>query len=397
MARKLDDWVGAFERSLGSANVPKRLCRWGAIACLAGAMERKVWVHTAGSDLYPNLYIFLVSPPGVGKSRVLSAVRAMWASLVDHHLAPTNASRASLIDALDAAQRTIIRAGHVPASFEFNSLKVLISELGVFLPEFANEFMNTLTDLYDGTPYMEKKRSMKVHIDLPKPQLNIIAGTTPSYLGGLLPDGAWDQGFMSRTLLIHDAQISRVSLFSASTVDKETIRSLQSDLAELGEVIGEMRFTEEAKNAIDAWYLGGCKPEPDHPKLTNYLTRRAAHVLKLSMVASISESNNLVIDLPHFLRAKEWLEEAEAHIPDIFKGMGGSADSKVMDECWHLCMTYQVREQKLLSEASVIKFLQSRVPSYAVEKVLELMVKSHMLEQGAVKNVGVVYKALPRS
>ena len=143
-----------------------------------------------------------------------------------------------------------------------------------------------------------------------------------------------------------------------------------------------MRFTEEAKNAIDAWYLGGCKPEPDHPKLTNYLTRRAAHVLKLSMVASISESNSLVIDLPHFLRAKEWLEEAEAHIPDIFKGMGGSADSKVMDECWHLCMTYQVREQKLLSEASVIKFLQSRVPSYAVEKVLELMVKSHMLEQG---------------
>ena len=124
MARKLDDWVGAFEKSLGSANVPKRLCRWGAIACLAGAMERKVWVHTAGSDLYPNLYIFLVSPPGVGKSRVLSAVRAMWASLVDHHLAPTNASRASLIDALDAAQRTIIRAGHVPASFEFNSLKV---------------------------------------------------------------------------------------------------------------------------------------------------------------------------------------------------------------------------------------------------------------------------------
>jgi len=41
--------------------------------------------------------------------------------------------------------------------------------------------------------------------------------------------------------------------------------------------------------------LNSHENEPDHPKLAYYNSRRILHVLKLSQIMSIDESNTLVI------------------------------------------------------------------------------------------------------
>src|SRR5690606_31276805 len=121
----------------------------------------------------------------------------------DIHIAPTSVTKASLIDALAAAERKIIRPGHDPSIITFNSLVVASDELGVFLPAYENDFMNVLTNIYDCRVYSETRRTSKVSIRMEAPQLNFTAATTPSYLTALLPEGAWDQGFLSRTILIY--------------------------------------------------------------------------------------------------------------------------------------------------------------------------------------------------
>lgn len=182
MARKLPDWVDAFSTYVSPSGTPMRLRRWAAISAIAGALERKTWVRTAGSNLYPNLYVFLVSPAGKGKSRAINAVRSMWESLPDHRVAASDMSKASLIDDLVDGERNIIRPGSNPPVYTFNSLLVASLELGVLLPEYANDFMNTLTDLYDGYPYRERKRTKNLQIEMKAPNLHILAGTTPNYL-----------------------------------------------------------------------------------------------------------------------------------------------------------------------------------------------------------------------
>ena len=92
MPRKLNNWVEAFEDLTAFTGSPLRFRRWAGIACIAGALERRVWVHTKGSDLYPNIYTFLVGPPGVGKSAVLKTVRHLWLSLADQHVASSSVS-----------------------------------------------------------------------------------------------------------------------------------------------------------------------------------------------------------------------------------------------------------------------------------------------------------------
>lgn len=397
MARKLNDWVAGFEAFTEFSGTPLRLRRWAAIATIAGALERKTWVHTAGSNLYPNLYCFLIAPPGIGKSHILSSVRRFWSSLSDHKLAASNVSKASLIDELNDSLRVLVQPGKIPPTIEFHSLKVLSSELGVFLPEFANDFMNTLTDLYDGYPFKERKRSMKHAIEIDRPQLNLLAATTPSYLTNLLPEGAWDQGFLSRTILVYAADRRLVSLFAAQVVDQDLEHRLAHDLEIIAELYGEMTFTEEAAEFVDSWYLDGQKPVPDHPKLQHYNTRRTAHILKLCQVACANVSNEKVITLEHVQRAMDWLFDAESAIPEIFKAMYSGGDGKVMDETWHMLFQFKARYNRGAPRALLVEFLSRRVPSHNVERLIDLMEKANTIRAEAVKNEGMVYFAKERT
>lgn len=391
----ITDWVTAFEEMTVVTGSHKRIRTWGGIACIAGALERRCWVYTAGSKLYPTMYTFLVTPPGEGKSRVLSMVRTLWSKLDGHRIGSGNVSRASLIDDLADAQRIIMpkpgeKMNNV-ATEEFHSLKVLSSELGVLLPEYANDFMNTLTDIYDGYPYYERKRTKELEIHLENPQINLLAGTTPSYLNTLLPDGAWDQGFISRTMIVFAKGTKRQSLFSKRKVSKEQVEDLITRLKWIGEAYGEFEFTEEAANFVDDWHLSGNKPEPNHPKLIHYNTRRTAHLLKLCMVASISCSTQLLITLDHVQRAMEWMLELEHFLPQIFENMTSTFDGQVIQETLHFCNEFKKRFNKNPTKDMMIKFLSTKVPVYNVERVLDLMTKTGQLRVVTVKGLGETY------
>lgn len=397
MARKIKNWVAAFEETTAYTGSPPRLRRWAGIACLAGALEQKVWVHTNGNPLFPNLYTILVAPPGVGKSASLGPLRRLWSTLKDHKIAANNVSKASLIDELNDALRILVHPGRNPPTIEFHSLKVIASELTVFIPEYATDFMSTMTTIYDTEPFHERKRTLKTSIAIAHPQINFVAGTTPSSLVQLLPEGAWDQGFLSRCMLVYGVEKKWQSVFSVREKDVETQKLLDADFLEISNLFGEIKFTDEAASMFDAWDEGGGEPVPSHPKLQHYLTRRTAHLLKLSQIACVSDSNNLVIDVPHVQQAMDWLFDMEAHIPEIFKSMSNGGEGKVMEEAWHMLFQFKARYKKGAPRSLLIKFISQRVPSHAVERIIDLMEKADMIRAVAEKGEGMLYTAKERT
>lgn len=397
MPRQIADWVGTFEDMTAYTGTPARLRRWAGISCLAGALEQKVWVHTNGAALYPNLYTILVAPPGIGKSFILGPLRKFWEALKEHKIAASSVSKASMIDELNDSQRILIHPGRNPPTIEFHSLKIIASELTVFIPEFATEFMSVMTNIYDSEPFHERKRTAKLKIEIARPQINFIAGTTPSSLTNLLPEGAWDQGFLSRTMLVYAADRKVQSLFNRGAQDVELEKRMKADLISISNVYGELVFSPEAGAFIDEWHMTGQKPEPDHPKLQHYLTRRTAHLLKLSQVACMSASNNLVIEVEHIQQAMDWLFDMETSIPEIFKAMSNGGDGKVMDEAWHMLFSFKARYAKGAPRSLLIQFISARVPSHAVERIIDLMEKADMIRAVNEKNVGVTYTAKERS
>lgn len=375
------DWVDGFIQYTENITSPPLFRKWAAIGAIAGALERKVWVKSLGSKLYPNFYIVLVAPPGVGKTEVTWRVRALWEDLEEHKIAATSVTKASLIDELADANRRIMTQDVTNPVENFNSLLLCINELGVLLPAYENDFMNTLTDLWDCKHYSEPRRTSKLEIDIDKPQLNLIAACTPSYLMHVLPEGAWDQGFLSRTMLIYSGDRQLRSLFAETDEDEGELDTLKEQLNTLANLYGEIKFTAESAALMDRFHLSDGNPKPEHPKLISYTIRRTVHLLKLCMVASVSRSDELIVRPEDFQRAFDWLIEAELHMPDIFKAMTQGGAGKIMEEAWYFIFTTHAKEAKPVLKHRLITFLQERVPVHNIETTIKMMEEGKMLEK----------------
>jgi len=127
--------------------------------------------------------------------------------------------------------------------------------------------MNVLTNIYDGKVYSEKRRTSKIEISIKNPQLNILAATTPSYLNNVLPEGAWDQGFLSRTIIIYTGDKQLKDLFDIEHNQSEEFNSLAEGIKDIASYYGEFKFAPEAKELINNWHKAGGPPSPEHPKL----------------------------------------------------------------------------------------------------------------------------------
>lgn len=383
--RRLSNWIDSFDKFTSGMPSPDIFRKWGGIAAVSGALERKVWITTNVGTLYPNLYTVIVAPAGVGKTVITNTVRGMWHGLDDHYLASASVSKASLVDELREAERKgVITSGGQGGfgQFHFNSLKILANELGVLIPGYDNEFMNVLTDIYDGHHYSERKRSASLNFKIEKPQINLLAATTPSYLNNVMPEGAWEQGFISRVILIYSGQTQIRELWGGAARNEKAEKDLNFDLNTIGKLYGEMKFTPDAMEGISQWHRAGGPPTPDHPRLVNYVTRRTIHLLKLCMVACASSGDDLLITLDHFTEALDWLIEAERYMPDIFKAMTSGGDGRVMEEAWHYMYTTFITEgKKPILENRLINFLQQRTPAHNVLKIVEIMKKAGLLKQ----------------
>ena len=359
--RKLGSWIDAFVEYTEILPSPPLLRRWAAISYVAAAMERKMWVRTMGADLYPNLYTFLVGPPGVGKGVALHAGERIIREVPNLIIGPTDMTAAALIDALDEAVRTVVRLHNPEPYTEFNSMMIISRELGVLLPMWEAGLLNNLTDIYDGFTIEQKRRGKDIKIRIVNPQINLLAACTPSYLNEVMPQGAWDQGFISRSILIYSGDKSHRDPFAEddqTTFHSQMYADLLHDLKSIAADYGKLSFTLDAVKAIRAWADARFEPAPTHLRLQSYNARRLAHLLKLCMVSALSKRGDKIITLDDYAEAFNWLMEAEMHMPDIFKAMSNGGDSSAMEEAWNFAWTVYAKERRPVAEHRIVHFLR---------------------------------------
>lgn len=387
--RKLKNWIDGFIEYCSSLYAPLPFRKWAAISVISSAMERRLWVWTRGRNMYPNLYVFLVGPPGVGKGLVLDEVNRLLTAITgqntpaDLHVAPTSVTTSSLIDVLSESKRKILRPTEVPPYVEFHSLQIVVPEFSDFAPMYDPRFMSALQSFYDCSDtsvFGERRRTKDSNIKITNPQLGLIAGTTPSYLNTFMPDGAWDQGFISRTIMVYSGEEIVPSLFGEAKGRESLGLELKADLKTIFSLYGKLQWTEEARATIQKWLDDKQPPRPDHRRLMHYNSRRTGHLIKLCMVASVATSNALIIELEHVKMALDWLTTAENVMPDIFKSASSIGDGAAVEDCWFFMYKEYAKNHEPIPEHRLIEFLRERMPSYSVLQAMEVMKKSMLVE-----------------
>lgn len=387
------DWIDLWLEYTEGIPSPEIFRLWCGIAAVGGAMERRVWLELSGGPLYPNLYTVLVGRPGVGKTQAISKVHDLWMDVKDFHVAPDNMTKPALVDAVATAARRIILPNN--QMIEFHSLLIASPEFGVLVPAHDLEFLNTLNDLFDNRrSYRETRRYMgNKQIDIINPQINILAGTQPTYLASLLPEEAWGMGFTSRLLLIYSSEPSNSSIFEIFQQKSGVRDDLAKGLIRISKLFGAMEFDPEAKAAAIKWIDGGMRPAPEHSKLENYNSRRHIHALKLSIISAVSKGRSTVM-LYDWDRGKNWLLDAEAVMPDVFRDMILRSDVQTIQELHIFAWKIYAKEKKAVHESRLINFLSARVPSEKIVKILEIAERANVL----VREAGTQnYKPRPKN
>lgn len=390
-SRKLQSWISSFVEETANLEAPLLFRKWVAISTIAAALEQKVWMMSP-TILHPNLYVMILGHPGTGKTRTIKVGRALYAGLVEPHLAPISLTWSSLVDCLATSKRILIRPGTDP--LEYQSMYICADELGTFIHKYENEMTDGLSHFYDAGLYTQQRRTNDLKVKIPMGHLNLLTGSTPQNLTALMPEKAWGQGFTSRVIMVFSDE--RIVGDDFAPRENNNLGDLSADLSVINNLIGQFDITAGFRDAVNNWRALGEPPTPNHPRLLHYVTRRKAQLYKLAMVASVDRDNSLIITAADFNTALGWLIEAEDTMPSIFQAGAANADAQAMDEILHYCRINDTGHG--VSEQRITHFARDRIPLHSIMRVIEIMERSGMIElRGTDRRTKMRYFGPPKS
>lgn len=319
--RKLDDWIAGFLTYMENSEPPQLFKLWSALCTIAAVLQRKCWVNWE-KKIYPNMYVVLVGPSGSRKGTAMGPCLDLLLGESSVRLAAEATTREALIRKLKNCNVVdMVKSG--PAQ-RHASVTIWSQELATFLGYNNPQFLSDLTDWYDCRDMWTYETKGQGIDEIHGVWVNLFGATTPSTLQASLPMSAVGGGLTSRIIFVYGDKKSKIVDVPIRTPAEEALYyELSYDLSEMAQLSGEFRMTGGYLEKRIAWRRQQELQPPmmDH-RFEGYLTRRATHLLKISMILSASRGDDMLLDEDVHERSLKILEATEAQMNKVFRGYG---------------------------------------------------------------------------
>lgn len=273
---------------IGLSESPKLYHRWTAVSIIAALLGRRVYIPFGHDNIYPNHYILLVGDPGARKGTAITPGKRLLKSSGYSKFSPDRLSPERFIIELENASRIEINGEQDLIQLEdltleeVSELYVAIGEFGDFIGDGNLNFIRLLTNLWDNLPEYKHPKIHGKSVAVPKPTVNIFAGTTSQDISTSIPVEAIGQGFFSRFILVHGEGKGRM-YSDLPPVDDAIRKEFAKELVEIRSVVsGEVIRAEVVKKLLHRIYTEFT--DIDDYRFKHYSTRRYTHLLKLATV-----------------------------------------------------------------------------------------------------------------
>ena len=300
--------------------------KFAALGMVSALMERRMHLGGAVGETscvtWPNLFIFIVGRAGSGKSRIVSKIEEM---IKEHNNKMVSEHKIILSsDKMNGATFIEELMNSYHPTRKQSALWLLQDEMGVSFQDFgAVTFTTDLLKFFD-CPSEFSKRIRDKHEVVTNSCINILAGTTKTFLQRFLPSESRAEGLVSRGIFVHVPEIEKVDRFrrSRNTTDNFALynKIVNSNIPRLLNLSGDMKETKEAfayADELSGKYYDEQRKQPEGSVLDNYFARKSMQVLKVGMCLAASEYSKIV-EKRHYEIADEWLTELEPNMNSIF-------------------------------------------------------------------------------
>ena len=291
---------------------------WSGLTVIASALARKVYMPRGLFKIYPNLYVALVGPTGIGKSTAADiAVRDSKHVLEESGIDIMRGKITSwyLYDWFG----TKSGSGAPATALIFASeLKTLLGDVN------KQELVALLTDLY-GCPDDDEYRTKSYGVlRLRDVYLNLLVCSTPEWLTLGISHDDISGGFTGRFIYVCAEHTERSFPFPEDFYGIDEIDKLREvlahDLSEIAQLEGHVILTDEAKAMYVDWY-GTRFDDIEDERMYGYYARRRDHLLKIGALMSIAEGDSLIVTEQHLRTALAILKRAEKTMMLAFAGV----------------------------------------------------------------------------
>lgn len=306
------NWLNYYAEYTKESESPDSFHLWTGLSVLASAVRRNVWLNQGTYILYPNLYVILVGPPGrVRKSTSIRLGRRLLLGVEGINFSADSITREELIRQLGKISTTSKQAALTIHSTELSSL---IEPSGIKMIQF-------LTDIYDGDFKWRYSTKGQGKDTINNPVVNILAATTPSWIADGLPADVVGHGFTSRIVFIYADDRRYLRPFPKEP-SGQLIKDLTADLDHISRLEGPFEWGPGSRDRYSQIYDDIDKSKPDDYRIEGFHNRKDIQVLKVAMLLSISESDDLVLTPGYIDAAYDALNEIEKTMGKTFSALG---------------------------------------------------------------------------
>lgn len=361
-ARRLANWLQSYRDYTEGTESPPIFHLWVALGTIAGAAQRKIVMDAGYYHVHTNMYVVLVSPPGRSrKSTALRIGKGILKGVPDFGTDVFFSTQASSVAAL------VKQMSAIPTK-EHQSLTAFSSELGSLLGSKSVEMTDFLVDIYDCEPDWDKQTVGRGLEKIERPWFNLIAATTPQWMGDNLSRTAVEGGFVARTVFVYDDSRRRVAFPELTEQQKVIRKNLVHDLAEIAKLKGEFRMGQEAKDYYKYWYEE-CNEVTDKDfRISGFYERKHIHVLKVAMAVSLSEKNELVLEKRDIEVAIALLGELEQGMRRAFSAVGKNTYSTDIER-----IKIQIQESGRMHYKQILANNIHSVEKDQIDKILQAL------------------------
>lgn len=363
--------------------------KWAAISLVSSALSRKVWSRVVAVPTYPNLYVVLVGLPASGKTVAIKAAQRFATARFDPDvLAPDSLTGRRLTHRLSIDEGTEAKIDiKIPRQEILSKLVVFSSEFSTFVKEYDQDIMKVISDLFDCPEFYSHETQNYGEDHIYNCYLTILGGVQPWYFGKL-PHTAFEQGFMTRLILVHSDAVLRPDLFKPADekVAADRVTLIEARLDNIVNMVGEFFWYPVAKERLSEWYAKADKTASTHPMLSGYNRRRLELLIRLCMISAAARRAVNEVGPEDVDRAAAWLAEAEATMPAALETAGASPYRHHEVMLVKAAHAEFKRTGNSLLEPTLRRQLARNVPPNILDRLLDgLVAQGYLLEVGEGK------------
>lgn len=393
--REHHDWISAFIEHTKHGEAPTKVYFWVAVATIAGALRRRVWIDQRTFKWYPNLYTLIVGPPGIiAKTTTADLGMNLLRQCPGVVFGPDVVTWQALFDAFNDVHEGIMYEG---TTLEMSALTIAAGEFGNFLRPDDTAMVDQLVNIWDGKA-VKKRTRMDGEQIIANPCLNLIGCTTPSWIAQNFPEYMIGGGFTSRLIFVYADEKARYVAYPFRNVPTDfdqTKESLIRDLEKIATLVGPVRLTDEAVEWGTAWYENFHKVEArqiDETLLGGYISRKQTLAHKVAMCLMVSRGDELVLGKSDLERAVGLLTELEKDMPKVYSRIGMSTEAIVGGNV----VAFVKRLGGPVPFNVVFKYMHKTIPDVReAQTILKGLVEAGLIRMSTPPSGGAFFEVLP--